>query len=140
MGTVYRPLNNGSGCGGVMRAHPVGIAFQNAELAFIRGVSCAVATHGGREGHLPAGALAQIVSTILRGECFEEAVYIARISLEAQAGSQNTLTAIRVAMEEPVSHPTMSIESKVGHTATPKGGGWLGHDDLAIRDRSEMSA
>ncbi len=45
MGTIEQPINNSKGCGGVMRAAPVGL-FYRKEEAFQIACECAALTHG----------------------------------------------------------------------------------------------
>ncbi len=63
-GDVHAPVNRSKGCGGVMRAAPVGlIAGENADEAQVLwlGAQAAAITHGHPLGYLPAAALALIV-------------------------------------------------------------------------------
>jgi len=75
MGNIDVPLNHSNGCGGIMRAHPVGIAFAGQiARAFDIGLRSAAITHGGSEGYMPAGFLAALVSEIFNGTDFMEAI------------------------------------------------------------------
>ena len=67
-GTVKEPINHSKGCGGVMRAAPVGLFFNDRgmdvkDIAAI-GAQAAAVTHGHMLGWLPAAALAQIVHEV----------------------------------------------------------------------------
>ena len=57
MGTIARPLNDSKGCGGVMRAAPLGFLESPMRL----GCETAAITHGHPGGYIPAGILADIV-------------------------------------------------------------------------------
>ena len=67
-GTPEAPVNNSKGCGGVMRAAPPGLFFNDTGLAAEQvariGAQAAAVTHGHILGWLPAAALAQIVHEI----------------------------------------------------------------------------
>ena len=67
-GTVGTPINQSKGCGGVMRAAPVGLYFNDRgtdvrEVARL-GAEAAAVTHGHILGWMPAAALAQIIHEI----------------------------------------------------------------------------
>ena len=50
-GSMRSPLNNSSGCGGVMRTAPAGLLYNDdPELAFRVGAECAAITHGHPDG------------------------------------------------------------------------------------------
>ena len=67
-GTMAVPPNHSSGCGGVMRAAPVGLFFGGGEWTQEQidriGAGIAVLTHGHELGYLPAAMLAHIISRI----------------------------------------------------------------------------
>ena len=71
-GRFDEPLNQSKGCGGVMRAAPVGLYFidTGADIEDIcrLGAQTAVLTHGHPLGWLPGGALAVIVHDLAAGE------------------------------------------------------------------------
>ena len=52
IGTLGKPLNDSKGCGGVMRAAPVGL-FVMPALAFEFGCDMAAITHGHRRATTP---------------------------------------------------------------------------------------
>ena len=67
-GTLEQPVNHSKGCGGVMRAAPVGLYFNDRrrpveEICRI-GAEAAAVTHGHILGWMPAAALAQIIHEI----------------------------------------------------------------------------
>lgn len=70
-GTCDRPINDSKGCGGVMRAAPVGLWAQDP---FDLGCRIAALTHGHPTGYLAAGVLASVVAYIVGGATIEEAV------------------------------------------------------------------
>jgi ADP-ribosylglycohydrolase len=60
MGTIKQPINNSKGCGGVMRAAPVGLLY-GKDKAFQIACECAAITHGHPSGYFSAGILACII-------------------------------------------------------------------------------
>ena len=77
-------VNDSKGCGGVMRAAPVGMlsaalqpgggeARERDRITFEHGCEIAGLTHGHRLGRLPAGYLAVLVSALIDGVAWEEA-------------------------------------------------------------------
>lgn len=70
LGTPEDPINHSKGCGGVMRAAPVGLFFDEAtpaEQVQRVGAEAAALTHGHELGWLPAAALADIVHRLAYG-------------------------------------------------------------------------
>lgn len=71
-GTVEEPLNNSRGCGGVMRAAPVGLLFAGdpdvSQKVCRLGAEIAAVTHGHELGWLPAAVLAHMVWTLASSE------------------------------------------------------------------------
>ena len=65
MGTMDQPINDSKGCGGVMRVAPIGLAYPDAERAFLLGCESAAITHGHPTGYLSAGFLASLISRIV---------------------------------------------------------------------------
>lgn len=67
-GTIDHPLNHSCGCGGVMRAAPVGLYCdaENTSMSCIQrlGAGAAALTHGHELGWLPAAALSSIVNRL----------------------------------------------------------------------------
>lgn len=63
MGTMEKPINDSTGCGGVMRIAHGGLIF-DLNNAFKYGCEFAAITHGHPSGYLTAGFLAQTISHI----------------------------------------------------------------------------
>jgi len=74
MGTRESPLNDSKGCGGVMRAAPVGLIAVNQSHAFSLGCETAAITHGHPSGYYSAGCLSAIVFHLLAGESLLDAI------------------------------------------------------------------
>lgn len=74
-GTIEDPINDSKGCGGVMRAAPVGLFFgpvhdgSAREAADRIGAEAAAVTHGHSLGYIPAAVLAHIVNVAVYGGC-----------------------------------------------------------------------
>ena len=81
MGTISDRINDRKGCGGVMRAAPVGLAFKPGE-AFKYGAEFAALTHGHPSGYLPVGFLAEMIAGILEGKSLTEAIEKSTIELK----------------------------------------------------------
>lgn len=139
MGTPEKPINNSKGCGGVMRAAPVGlfaaIALQSVDHQceewneiFDLGCKAAAITHGHPSGYLPAGCLATIVYGVICGLTIEEAIHKTLTILTKAKGYEETLNAIKLALnlwkKKTVKPDPETIEKM--------GGGWVGEEALAI--------
>lgn len=124
MGTKHTPLNNSKGCGGVMRAAPVGLIFEEIK-AFHTACDIAALTHGHPNGYLSAGALAYIISSIVRGKGLEDSVKLTMKILKEHPEGEECLylleKAFRMAEE---GEPSMKKLKKIGE-------GWVGEETLA---------
>jgi len=126
--------NNSKGCGGVMRAAPVGLFMaagsgseeESRRQAFRIGCASAHLTHGHPSGYLSAGALAMIVHDLILGHDLAQSVERAISFLEAEEGSSETVGKLRDALR------------LAGGNAAPiecikeLGEGWVGEEALAI--------
>jgi ADP-ribosylglycohydrolase len=124
--------NDSKGCGGVMRVAPVGLAFPVDWNPFEMAADFAGLTHGHPTGRLAAGALAVIVSELCVGAPARAAIATAVAELSDWEGADETLAAIRSAVE-------LAGESRAsGAPPTPEeiearlGGGWIAEEALAI--------
>ena len=66
LASIYEPINNSKGCGGVMRVAPIGLYYspERLDIATIdmMGAQAAALTHGHPLGYLPAAGLVHIVN------------------------------------------------------------------------------
>ncbi|MBI4280609.1 ADP-ribosylglycohydrolase family protein [Candidatus Uhrbacteria bacterium] len=135
MGSRQKPINDSGGSGGIVRAHPVGIAFRDdPALAFEVGMESACLTHGNPKGYVPAGVLAALIAFLYRGFTLGDALGSVYDLLKALPAHERvaTLVAIKSSLMAPLhGDQGMFIDSFVGQSGE-KGGGWLGHDALAI--------
>lgn len=133
MGTIEQPLNHSAGCGGIMRAHPIGLAFvYDPERAFHLGCRSAAITHGHANGYVPAGAFAMLVALLAQGHSFPTALQYLTAHLATRWEWGQTLIAVKsAAVDEDISDHGARIDASIGQTPG-RGGGWLGHDALSI--------
>lgn len=80
-GSIENPVNNSKGCGGVMRAAPVGLYLGESQMAGLAvdlvAADAAALTHGHEMGYIPAAMLAHIVRLVSHSQeiSLEEAVW-----------------------------------------------------------------
>jgi ADP-ribosyl-[dinitrogen reductase] hydrolase len=138
MGTVGSPINDGKGCGGVMRMAPVGLycaamrnmgdASMNAARAFEIGCDCAAITHGHPLGYLPAGFLAAVIFHLVSGKSLEESIS-ATLGVLAERSERE-----RCPLAAQVNHALRLKRNKkpCPETVERFGGGWVGDEALSI--------
>jgi len=98
MGTMEQPINYNKGCGGLVRAAPMGLFFPDVGQAFEMGCACAAITHGHPGGYLPAGVLAALLSGVLSGRPLPDAVVAAEGILKMYDGHEACLQAVEGAL------------------------------------------
>jgi ADP-ribosylglycohydrolase len=126
MGTVDRPINQISGCGGLSRAAPIGLAFADDEKSFSLGCAAAALTHGHPHGYLPAGFLAALISRVVAGEPVSAAMADAVRILKKHRHHEACLRSIEAAAR-------LSCSDKDGSTSIKAlGDGWEAREALAI--------
>ncbi len=126
-GSIEKPLNCSSGCGGVMRVAPVGLAYyENPDLAFKVGADCAALTHGNPRGYLSAGFLSGMLAHIIGGKNINEAVDATLPILKEYEGNEPVTKLITRAKElaKTKAEPLIAIEEL--------GEGWVGDEAIAI--------
>lgn len=133
-GSIEKPINYSKGCGGVMRAAPVGLYFSGKEVdgktVAAVGASSAALTHGHPLGYLSAAFLAHLVWLLAKGVELSEAVAATRSALSALYGGSedyeymDTLInyAIRYAAED---RDDLECVHALGE-------GWVGEEALAV--------
>lgn len=125
MGTMEKPVNNRKGCGGIMRAAPVGLVISREE-AFLAGARVAAITHGHPSGYLAAGALSYIIRCIIDGMDIDRAVDGSITELEKYEGSRECIDAVVRAMQlASKGNPDAEKVSMLGE-------GWVAEETLAI--------
>jgi len=138
MGTVDRPINNSKGCGGVMRAAPVGLfcaaqwnagnEAMGAKSAFDIGCAIAAITHGHPLGYLPAGFLAAVIFLVVSGRSVEDSI---EGTLEILAGRPEQ-DKCRLAAEVQQAIRRKRNKKPCPETIERFGGGWVGDEALVI--------
>jgi ADP-ribosyl-[dinitrogen reductase] hydrolase len=121
--------NNSKGCGGVMRAAPVGLfapTLGDNTKVFDLATAAAALTHGHPSGHLPAGFLAVMIAALSRGTSMLDAVVCAVEELLRHKGARETMRAVDAACDL-ASHGRPTPEGLEG-----LGGAWVGEEALAI--------
>lgn len=124
--------NDSKGCGGVMRAAPVGLFAWSlrdkmfAKEAFDLGSAAAAITHGHPSGYLTGGVLAVIIMALADGVNLPEALAAAKDILLSQWGHEETFVAIELAE----TLATSNIEPI--DAITQLGQGWVAEEALAI--------
>lgn len=134
-GSLKEPINSSKGCGGVMRAAPVGLYFagtdtEEQEAARVGAESAAI-THGHILGWMPAAVLAQTVCGIVRdGLGVREAMRRALDTVKAmwpETKEREYFIALMELAEELADKEIADIEAihKLGE-------GWVAEETLAI--------
>ncbi len=116
--------NDSKGCGGVMRAAPVGLAAKG-DLAFELGCESAALTHGHPSGVLSAGFLALLIAEIVAGNSLPNAIRAAKACLIVEADHEEVLGAVEKAETLAVSQVRTPIPESLGQ-------GWIAEEALAI--------
>ncbi len=134
-GTVEKPLNHSKGCGGVMRAAPIGLYFNDRPYTQEKidriGAGAAVLTHGHELGYLPAAMLAHIISRIAgHGDTVAAAVRDAIAAMPAVFPEAKHLSELLDLVGEAADLAGTAADDL---TAIRRlGEGWVGDEALAI--------
>lgn len=134
MGTTKQPINDSKGCGGVMRAAPIGIAFSDPETAFRRGCDSAAITHGHPSGYLAAGFFSALISMSLSGKTLKEAILESTSLLTSCEDSEECLQAVEAAVA------LSSVSNLSPEEIETLGNGWVAQEALAIGLCCSLSA
>lgn len=60
-GSIEHPANSSKGCGGIMRAAPIGLYFDDAEKGDLAAAEMSALTHGHELGYIPSAAFAHLI-------------------------------------------------------------------------------
>jgi ADP-ribosylglycohydrolase len=126
-GTARKPINSSKGCGGIMRAAPIGL-WCEAEQAFEMGCGIAAITHGHPSGYLAAGFFACMISRIIAGDSLRTSIDVARVHLTAKPDHDECLTAVTKALtlaQDRCTTPGPEAVERLGQ-------GWVAEEALAI--------
>ncbi len=155
-GTILEPVNNSKGCGGVMRAAPVGIVahcmrtreqFRNShryQWATGMAAESAALTHGHPMGWLPAAVLAQIVARSCACEDGDSLAFLIEHSVRSVAAQYTSFAEAQVLVDMVMramelsrqSHATPEIDRAHIHEL---GEGWVGEEALCIAIYAALS-
>lgn len=124
-GTMEEPINNSKGCGGIMRAAPIGLLWDRRH-AFTLACESAALTHGHPSGYLSAGALAHIIACIIEGMTLEKAVEDALGELAKRDGHGECSHLLNRAVE------LAGTPGDAHECINQLGEGWVGEEALAI--------
>lgn len=128
MGSLEDPINQSKGCGGVMRAAPIGL-LGRVDDPFSWGMESAAITHGHPSGYLAAGCLAQMVHDLIEGaslgSCLDHVFHL----LQNKIGGEECALALH--------HAIQLWEEGRGTETTAEwvetlGAGWVAEEALAI--------
>jgi ADP-ribosylglycohydrolase len=133
-GTLLQPANDSKGCGGVMRVAPIGLADGDP---FALGCQAAALTHGHPSGYYSAGALAVIVSELVRGADLHAAVAAALDALRHLAVPSESAE-VTASLEQAVALAEQGPARPV--TIAALGAGWVGEEALAIAVHCALTA
>ncbi len=138
-----RATNRSKGCSGVMRAAPVGLfcarapgasVERAARRAFDLGIECAALTDGHPTGQVAAGAVAALVSLLVRDVPLPLAIAHAKALVSKRPLHDETLRAIEAARQlasEPIGGP--AAIARLGE-------GWVAEEALAIALYATLTA
>ena len=132
-GSLATAINDSKGCGGVMRVAPVGLV--SGIDPFTVAAEAASITHGHRSGYLSAGTLAVVVAEVFAGTPLPAAIDVAVNRLGRFRGHDETLRAVRAAVDLAEREPTPTPE-----LVEQLGGGWVGEEALAIALYAALTA
>lgn len=138
MGTVDRPLNHSKGCGGVMRAAPIGLVARTEEAAFTLGCEAAAITHGHPSGYYSAGCFTAVVHNLAEGRGLPDAIERTLGILDSRNNANHAECATAIRQAVALSRDADLFPSP--ETIERMGGGWVGEEALAIALYCALSA
>ena len=134
-GTIENPQNDSKGCGGVMRAAPIGLYLSATDLPAEEidriGAEAAALTHGHDLGYIPAAALVHIINLIVhKGASLREAVEDSIAAMQKLFASSPNINKFTELMQKAVQLsqsdvPTLDAIHELGE-------GWVAEETLAI--------
>jgi len=125
IGSMFEPINDRKGAGGIMRVAPAGLAYP-PERAFDHAAEFASVTHGHPTGYLAAGFYADVISRLVTGVTVPEAISDTREYLVGFDDSLETQHAVDLAVELYMSdEPVQRGIERIGQ-------GWVAEEALGI--------
>lgn len=131
-GSPEKPINDSKGCGGVMRAAPLGLYFEPSPTLDLMGADTAALTHGHPLGYLPAAMLVHIISLVSHNSSItlQEAVADGRLAMERLFAGTKYLPDFLSLIDRAVALSEMDMGDL--HAIHQLGEGWTGEETLAI--------
>jgi hypothetical protein len=130
--------NDSKGCGGVMRAAPVGLIANSPETAFELGCETAALTHGHPSGQLPAGVLAAAIHLLMDDVPLPEALTRGRRLLPDDDADDPRIGETGAALD--AAFALAASEPLAPEAVERLGGGWIGEEALAIAAYCALAA
>lgn len=115
--------NNSKGCGTIMRVAPVALMVPREQVRSIA-IETSALTHGHRTGQLAAAAWAEMLAEVATGTKLEETAIETAAQYERIDGGDETVHAIRKALDAP--------RNCTPETVASLGGGWIAEEALSI--------
>ena len=133
MGTISRPINNSKGCGSVMRIAPIGLYFDNEEMAGRNAAEVAAITHGHPLGIISSYVCAAMINILLNStktikEALDEAMELYRTKFNRYSFEYNQ------EFEDLVNKSVELSQRKINDIDAIKqlGEGWVAEEAFAI--------
>lgn len=115
--------NDSKGCGTIMRVAPVALMVPRDQVRSIA-IETSALTHGHPTGQLAAAAWAEMLAEVATGAKLEETAIEMAAQYERLEGGEETVRAIRKALDAPRNGTPETVESL--------GGGWIAEEALSI--------
>lgn len=142
-GYISQPINDSKGCGGVMRAAPMGLAYNPGDpLSCVtriamdqEGAKIAAITHGHSLGYIPAAVLTHIVNVAVyggcpRGDTLLDAVEDAMDTAAELFGQDRHWPELRALVDR--AEALAENDAADADNIHALGGGWVAEETLAI--------
>ncbi|MCE5192125.1 MAG: ADP-ribosylglycohydrolase family protein [Actinomycetia bacterium] len=128
MGTPDIPLNNGKGCGTIMRIAPCALLYPDDPFDWA--LACGAMTHSHPTGYFSGAAFALILHEVLNGKSLESAIEGARDRLQAQGfEADETRAVLETVLDQ--HRQDMPLHERIINTGA-KGEGWVAEETLGI--------
>lgn len=138
MGTMEHPINTSKGCGGIMRAAPIGLYFDQAKYALsdisMLGARSAALTHGHPLGFMTAAALVHIISQIVYGDfsgkdALHDIIRDCQRAMSAQFAQYDKVQRMNELIDMAVDYANQDLPD--AQTIAKLGEGWVAEEALA---------
>jgi len=133
-GTVRNPINDSKGCGGIMRAAPVGLFFKNTSMITqtdMLASEISAITHGHDLGYIPSATFAHIINLVSHSDVsLKDAVKDSISHTEKLFGDSKYIDYFRKLMNKAVKLSKKNINDL--DAVHELGEGWVAEETLAI--------